>query len=259
MADLALPPEYDRTSSGSRTPLGTAVRTGAAFALGLLVAVLFVSARTEAPTGQDRIGTRIELAQLIREEQARATALGARVEELAARVEGYERSTAAAEGTAALQDRIDEVAAYAGMTGLRGPGLSVALNDSLREPSEGSDPNDLVIHEQDLHAVINALWAGGAEAMSVNGERVLTTSAIRCVGSVLLVHGRTYSPPYVIDAVGDEQTLADALARDPAVEQFAAAAREFDLGFDVEPHEELWLNAYTGTAPVRVARPADGV
>lgn len=258
MAAPALPDEPGAPTGGEGAAPSAAVRSGFALALGLLAAILFVSARTEAPTDHERIGERVELAQLIRAEQARAEELKGRVEELSSRVERYEQSGPSEEETSSLHAQIEGVAVPAAMTAVRGPGLVVSLNDSSLEPSRDDDPNDLVIHEQDLHAVINALWAGGAEALSVNGERVLATSAVRCVGSVLLLHGRTYSPPYVLRAVGDQESLTTALDRDHAVQQFAAAARRYQLGFDIRSDDALLLPAYAGTASLQFARPADG-
>ncbi|HVL97877.1 MAG TPA: DUF881 domain-containing protein [Egibacteraceae bacterium] len=236
-----------------------AVRSGFALALGLLAAILFVSARGEPVAEHDRIGARVELAELIRAEQARVDELKERVEDLAAQVAAFEQAGPAGGEKEALQASIDDMAAAAGLTPVRGPGVAVILNDSALDPSRGADPNDLIIHEQDLHAVINALWAGGAEAMSVNGQRVLATTAVRCVGSVLLLHGRTYSPPYVIRAIGDEQTLRDALSRDPAVQRFAAAAKAYQLGFMVSVADALELDPYEGTAALQVARPSGDV
>lgn len=258
MADHPTAAVTGTPSAGGGRASGIAMRSALALALGLFAAVLFVSARSAPVASHERIGARVELAELIRAEQHRADDLKQRVEALAAQVEAFERAAPGDEETLALQARIEEMAAPAGLTPVRGPGLVVALNDSPLDVSRGADPNDLVIHEQDLHAVINALWAGGAEAMSVNGQRVLSTTAVRCVGSVLLLHGKTYSPPYVIRAIGDEETLSDALQRDPSVQRFADAASAFQLGFAVTAEDALELPAYEGTAALQVARPAEG-
>lgn len=252
----ASPPGMSRGGEGN-TP-GVMVRSGFALALGLLAAVIFVSARSSSVTPEERIGARVELAELIRAQQVRADELKARVDELALQVEAFEEAAPRTDDMLGLQVRIDEMAAPAGLTPVHGPGLVVSLNDSAQAASRGVDANDLVIHEQDLHAVINALWAGGAEAMSVNGQRVLATTAVRCVGSVLLLHGRTYSPPYVIRAVGDEEMMQASLRRDDAVQRFAAAAKAFQLGYSVSADDELELPAYEGTAALQVARPAAG-
>ena len=74
-------------------------------------------------------------------------------------------------------------------------------------------PNDLVIHQQDLQAVVNALWVGGAEGIQVMDQRLVSTSAVRCVGNTLVLQGRLYSPPYTVTAVGDPEALHAALVR----------------------------------------------
>ncbi|HEY8340500.1 MAG TPA: DUF881 domain-containing protein [Egibacteraceae bacterium] len=235
------------------------VQIGYALSLVLLAAVLVMAARTDAPPETDRLGRRVELVELIRAEQSRAEALSARVDELAAQVaEFQERDTPQADAIAALQAQVDEIAAAAGLAAVRGPGVEVTLQDSSLETSPRGDPNDLVIHEQDLQAVINALWAGGAEAMAINGQRVLATTAIRCVGNTLLLHGAVYSPPYVIHAIGDDVALRDSLDRDPAVTRFRGAVHQFQLGFSVTSLDEIEIPAHEGTPTLTVARPPEG-
>lgn len=212
-------------------------------ALALLAAVLVVAARSAPEGPSQRVGRRVELAELIQAEQARAATLAAEVDDLAARVAAAE---AAGTPDAALQElraEVDAALAPAGLTGLEGPGVVVRLTDALGTGASPADYDDLVVHEQDLQAVVNALWAGGAEGMTVAGERVLATTAIRCVGNVLLLHGRTYSPPYVVEAVGEQAVLRGALQDDPAVQRLRAAAAEFGLGYQVEDAAALSLPA----------------
>lgn len=250
MASLASPPPPQPTSP-------RASRTGTAVALLVLAAVLVIAARSDTTTAAPRTGRRVELVELIRVEQARGARMEERVAELTKQVERFEsRSTAGAAAVARLQRRIDRLEAPAGMTQMRGPGAVVTLSDSSLETSPSGNLNDLVIHEQDLQAVINALWAGGSEAMSVNGQRILATTAIRCVGNTLLLHGGVYSPPYVIRAVGDPVALGEALERDPAVGGLSAAATQYGLGFTVEADEALELPAYEGANTIKIAQPA---
>ena len=105
-------------------------------------------------------------------------------------------------------------------------------------------PNDLVIHQQDLQAVINALWAGGAEAMTLQDQRVIATSAFRCVGNVLLLHGRHYSPPYVVRAIGDPELLESALLADAQVQLYLEYVEAVGLGWSVNVEAELHLPAH---------------
>ena len=176
-------------------------------------------------------------------------------EELAAQKAAYEQSgSGGATRLDGLQRRVDEIVAAAGLTQVRGPGVTAVLTDSALQTSPTGNLNDLVIHEQDLQAVINALWAGGAEAISVNGQRILATTAIRCVGNTLLLHGVVYSPPYEINAIGDEAALRAELDRDPAVQRFRAAAVQYQLGFSVTADETMTIPAYEGPTAVTVAR-----
>jgi uncharacterized protein YlxW (UPF0749 family) len=111
----------------------------------------------------------------------------------------------------------------------------VTLEDSSASNSPTGDPNDLVIHEQDIQTVVNALWAAGAEALSVNGERLTSTSAVRCAGNTLLLHGEVHSPPYEIRAIGDPDALAATLPRQAGMGRLLEDVRAFGLGLEIEP------------------------
>ncbi|CAN5352077.1 DUF881 domain-containing protein [soil metagenome] len=228
-----------------------------AVGLALVAALLVVAARSAAPDERSRLGRRIELVELIRAEQQRVQDLTATVEDLSSQVTVLERHGARGlERAARLRARTERVAAAAGMIGVRGPGVVATLTDSSLARSPRGDPNDLVIHESDLQGVINALWAGGAEAMSVNGQRILATTAIRCVGNTLLLHQGVYSPPYVIRVVGDGDRLRTSVERDPAVDGFRLAVEEYELGFTVAEEDDLAIPAYRGPELLLTAQPA---
>lgn len=236
-------------------------RVGFALALGLLGLILTVSAQNEAPVG-DRVGRRLELVDLIAQQQRRTADLEAEAAALEAQVAAYQQDVAGTQSIPAeLQGEVDAVAVAAGVTAMRGPGLTITLRDSALPLSEAEnvDVNNLVIHEQDLQAVVNAMWAGGAEALSVNGQRVLTTSAVRCVGNILLLNGRVHPPPYVIAAIGDERDLQNALDRDQTVAAFREAVAQFELGYEVVVEEELLIPAFGGAPTVEVAEPVEAL
>ncbi|MDQ1714211.1 MAG: hypothetical protein QOC60_156, partial [Frankiaceae bacterium] len=89
------------------------------------------------------------------------------------------------------------------------------------------------------------LWAGGAEAMTIMGERVISTSAVRCVGNTLLLHGRVYSPPFVVAAIGDPQQLRTSLAAERDVQIFQEYVAAYGLGYTVTTKRDLPMPAYT--------------
>ena len=152
----------------------------------------------------------------------------------------------------------------AGLTAVTGPGLTVALNDApagaidrtypgLPTPS----PDDLVVHQQDVQAVVNALWAGGAQAIQLMDQRVISTSAVRCVGNTLILQGRVYSPPYTITAIGDSDRLVGALSRSTAVRNFRQYAAAYGLGYHAGTRSDVTIPAYTGALDLRYATPAE--
>lgn len=149
-----------------------------------------------------------------------------------------------------------EIAASA--TQLTGPGVTVRLWDAPTPPAASPfDANDLIVHQQDIEAVLNALWAGGAEGVSVQGERLTTTSGIRCVGNVLLLHGRQYSPPYVIEAIGDPAELSAAISESTAISRYLDYVAIAGLGWEMTEQRELTLDAYAGTDTLLYAQPIE--
>ena len=137
-----------------------------------------------------------------------------------------------------------------GLSAVSGPALSVTLDDAPRPPdgapAASSNPDDLVVHQQDVQSVVNALWAGGAEAMTIMGERVVATSSIRCVGNTLLVQGALVGPPFVITAVGDVRHMRDALAVEPGVVLLQQYVDAYGVRLSTSARDRVRLPAYTG-------------
>jgi uncharacterized protein YlxW (UPF0749 family) len=148
------------------------------------------------------------------------------------------------------QQRANALTGPAGLQAVQGPGLTVSLDDAPRTPAgeapASSNPDDLVVHQQDVQSVLNALWSGGAEAVTLMGERVVSTSAVRCVGNTLLVQGRLIGPPFVIRAIGDTKGMRSALSVEPGVALFQRYVDDFGLRFDVATARTLHLPAYDG-------------
>jgi uncharacterized protein YlxW (UPF0749 family) len=166
------------------------------------------------------------------------------------------RATAAAgagdAGVAAEQAKSAPLRLPGGLTAVHGPGIEVVLDDAS-EAVDGVDPNELVVHQSDLQAVVNALWAGGAEAMTIAGQRVIATSAVRCVGNTLLLNGEVFSPPFQVAAIGRYRTMSQALDGSPGVGLFEQAAAYYGLGYTVASVDDLHLPGYTGSIALRFA------
>ncbi len=158
-----------------------------------------------------------------------------------------------------LTGTINLLAPHVGTRAVQGPALTVALTDSNRSMANlppSIRPDDLVVHQQDVQAVVNALWRGGAEAMMIQDQRVIATSAVRCVGNTLILQGRVYSPPYVISAIGKIDALTEALDKDPQVTIYKEWVDAVGLGYRVTTEAKATFPAYSGLVSQSVAKVA---
>ena len=213
--------------------------------------LLFATSATTARGTDLRAGRRTQLTELIAAQQADVATQERAASRLRTEVSAAAITAAAGSSVvAAERNRGQALALVAGTTSVTGPALTVSLDDAPR-PAPGrrpasDNPDDLVVHQQDVQSVVNGLWAGGAEAMTLMGERVISTSAVRCVGNTLLLHGRVYSPPFVVTAVGDPDRLRAALATEPGVALLQRYVDRFGLGFAIKARRAVRLPAYAG-------------
>jgi uncharacterized protein YlxW (UPF0749 family) len=135
----------------------------------------------------------------------------------------------------------------------------VVLDDAPRDQElpENVDTNRLVVHQQDIQAVVNALWAGGAEAMTLQGQRVISTTGIKCVGNTVILHGVPYSPPYRISAIGDSADMVGALGDSAYIQAYLDGVRKYGLGWQLESEASIEAPAYDGVTEMRYAEQAD--
>lgn len=132
---------------------------------------------------------------------------------------------------------------------VEGPGLVVTLDDSplwenmIDTNGSSANINDYVVHQQDVEAVVNALWAGGAESMKIMDQRVLFNSAVRCSGNVLLLQGKKYSPPFKISAIGPVGGMKKALDDSKEVSIYRQYVSAFGLGWQVDEKDKLHFEA----------------
>jgi len=248
-----------KTTAGAGAParsLGRGRRRSPALLLAaMLIAFLAVLAFRSTPADPEtRLPGRYRLADLIQQQQQQAAELRREVAALRAEVDAERAaSTSRSGGTAQQAELVAAVSTAAGLTAVSGPGLQVTLDDSkLDVAPSGGNVNDLVIHSQDVQAVVNALWRSGAEAMSINGQRLVSTSAVLCVGNTLLLNGTVHSPPYVVSAVGASRDRFDS---DRLVRRFRQQASTFSLVYTVERKAKLELPAYRGSTKFTYARP----
>lgn len=182
----------------------------------LLSGVLF-AVSAEQSDGVDLRGGRLtDLASVVRAERDEAGGLTAQASELNGEVEALSAQLGDRSVTR-VQDEIATLVDPAGLTEKTGPAVQVTLDDASIEARlayEG-DPNDLVVHQQDIQAVANAMWNAGAVAVTIQGQRLISTTGIKCEGNQVTLHGLPYSPPYVIVGIGSTARMESELTTDP--------------------------------------------
>ena len=255
----------DETGTDGQTGTPAAPRSARLWRLATPLALLgagalFVTSSVNSAGTDLRPGQYADLADLASQETDRVSVLQDRVAALTAEIEqlSAEQSSVA---ITEVEAQIDELARPAGLTAVEGPGLTVTLEDapesirdSVRESGDEQQLRDTIVHQQDIQAVVNALWAGGAEAMTLQGQRVISTTGIKCVGNTVLLHGVTYSPPYVVSAIGDPVAMQQSLEASAYVQAYLDAVDKWRLGWDVEVEESTEVPAYAGTTDMRHAR-----
>jgi len=216
------------------------------------------SAQTARGTDLRSVG-RTDTADLIREQQYRADVQEQQVRTLRRQVQVLTTQNAPAGSLLQrLTTRADALAPAAGTVAARGPAVTVELDDAPATATlpSGFTPDDVVVHQQDVQAVVNALWAAGAEAMMLMDQRVVSTSAVRCVGNVLILQGRVYSPPYLIRAIGDPDALRRGLERSGQLRIYREYVDAIGLGYDVSTQRSLTMPGYDGSLELRYATAA---
>lgn len=234
---------------------------------GLVPVVCLVAGFGFATSARDSRGTDLRppgtanLRDLVTSAEARVRGLDAQFAALEHQVGAATRAAGRSDGVVArLQNRTAPLRGPGGLSALHGPGMVVVLDDAdaasaSTDLSAGVDANQLVVHQSDLQAVVNALWAGGAEAMSIAGQRVIATSAVRCVGNTLLLNGEVFSPPFRVEAIGPAAQMNSALDQSPGVKLFKQAAGYYGLGYTVESGP-VAVPGYTGSIRLQYAHVA---
>lgn len=138
-------------------------------------------------------------------------------------------------------DLISDLKMQACMTALVGEGVKVILHDSEKVASAAENPNTYIIHDDDLLRVVNELRAAGAEAISINGQRLTALSEIRCAGPTLSVNNVRSSAPFEICAIGDKKTLNNAITMRGGV---ADTLNVWGIKVEVKPSEEIYIPPY---------------
>ena len=210
---------------------------------------LFVVSATSSEGTDLRPGRYTDLASLVQDEANDYAELRRRAAELDAEVTALSAEVSD-DDVDRLRSRIDRLRDPAGLVRRTGSGLSVTLSDAPEEiiNSTTGDINRLLVHQQDIQAVVNALWKGGATAVTVQGQRVVSTTGIKCEGNSVQLQGVPYPQPYVIRAVGDQGELLAAVEEDSYLRAYRSDALDpgISVGWELQLEESVTAPAYDG-------------
>ena len=217
--------------------------------------VLFVTSMVSAQGTDLRAGRYDDLQGLANAEAHDLEGLQTRSHDLNQQVDRLTKGL----GSTAVVAQQRKAAALEGPAGLRpvhGPGVTITLDDAPDDvlAAAGSDVSELLVHQQDIQAVANALWAGGAEAMTIQGQRVVATTGIKCVGNTVILHGVPYSPPYRLSAIGSTHDMLAAVAASPYIALYLKLVDQ-GLGWKVKQDRSLDLPGYGGSTQLDYATP----
>jgi uncharacterized protein YlxW (UPF0749 family) len=255
IVDESLDPSYARAAAGRsagashRAPLR---HRSLAFG-GALAVLAMLTTVTVARTWQDEPADARSRTSLLERVAAQTAQVDAAAEEVTALGEQVGRLRAEAVGGAGAdarrEARLQRLAVAAGTTPVRGPGVQVLLDDGQPTGSDAPGPDVSRVLDRDLQLVVNGLFAAGAEAVDVNGQRLAWRTAIRSAGDAILVGFRPLSRPYLVTAIGDPLTLEARFADSPSGTEMATVAATYGIRFEMSTHNSLQVPGESDLQP----------
>lgn len=225
------------------------------FILGILIALQFKQQEKEGfPLAAYRP---LDLLRLVKESERDKGELQAQVQELRGQLGEYELASRGRRKVSEIVLReLQRARLEAGLLAVSGPGMVITLDDSKRRPKPGENDYFYLVHDVDLNQLVNELWAIGAEAVSINGERIVANSAVRCVGPTILVNTKRLSPPYDVEALGDPDTLMAGLKMRGGFLDAMAVSVAHGVEINLTKEPKLLIPAFNGPVIFRYASPA---
>jgi uncharacterized protein YlxW (UPF0749 family) len=182
--------------------------------------------------------------------------LKVQLQDLRAQLDQIQSNAASQSGAAGeLEKRLGELKAQGGLSPVSGDGVMVQLDDSHTVAPGATNLDQAICHSTDLTDILNTAWRGGAQAIAVNAQRVVSSTSVYCVGSTIMVNGTLLSPPFNIAVIGPQNSVLGAFD-DPSQLRDIKARRDVQgLGFRVTRANAINVPAYDGALTVRIAQP----
>ncbi len=228
----------------------------ASICLGILLSLQLRTNGATKTNPHERVEQWNNMISLLNSYESERNKLSAELTEARARIKEIEEALMKRQS---LQDtvkkQLEQARMQAGLVALKGPGVIVTMVDSPRHPGPGEDPYFYIVHDVDLNALVNELWAAGAEAIEVNGQRIVTRTAIRCVGPTILVNTVRLASPYTVKAIGPAADMEGGLRMPGGFIDSMSMLIKSGGEVKVKREDEVTVAAYQGSLGYRYAKP----
>lgn len=165
------------------------------------------------------------------------------ISEKNARLDEYNELSGESEGLfSSMTQELNNLKLISGFTDVQGEGVIVILDDGTRELIEDEKPIDIIVHDMDILAIINDLKIAGAEAISINGQRLINSTEINCAGHSVRINNQFFAQPFIIKAIGDPKMLESALS---APGTYGELLREYGLILNVDKSLNIRIKKYS--------------
>jgi uncharacterized protein YlxW (UPF0749 family) len=197
-----------------------------------------------------------ELTSKLNQVQKERDELKKQINDLEAKISNYENSAAKSSTvTKSLKDDLDKYKELAGLSDVEGPGIIVTINDGNTQLQPGADQNAFLVHDEDLLNIVNELRAAGAEAISINDQRLVATSEIRMIGNTIDINSVRFTPPYVVKAIGNPDTLEAALRLKGGI---IDTLSNWGIQVNIKRSDKILVKKYDGVLTYKYAKPYEG-
>ena len=217
--------------------------------MGFILAVQFRATSNIAKNSSPSLDRPIALSQELDKTKESRDTQQKKVDDLRERLD----KAAGGPELAKVKEELDRAREEAGLTEMQGPGVEVTLNDSSNVLQPGENPNFYVLHDGDVLSILNELKAAGAKAISINDQRLISTTEVRCIGPTILVNkNQRLSPPFVIYALGNPDTLTNAMKMKGGVVE---SLQIWGIQVDVKKVDKVIIPPYSGGLVFDYAKP----
>lgn len=210
--------------------------------LGMMLAVQFKVTQSDDVASSGRVQNLTTSLKQAEDERER---LKSENEELRRQIANTSRSRV-------LSGEMVKARGAAGLAALNGPGVTVTLTAGAKPVRPGEEPDFYSIQDEDLLKVVNELKASGAEAISINGQRIIAMSEIRNAGSHILVNTKKIAPPYVITGIGDPDLIDSSLRMKGGIIE---TTQVWGIQIKIKKFQSLKVPAYDGEIKYEFASP----